>query len=76
MATSAYINTGTYVMNKEIVRYIPKNKAVSLEKDVLPKLISAGKKISVFKTDTFFIDIGTPESYKEAEKILTTKGLV
>jgi NDP-sugar pyrophosphorylase family protein len=75
IATGGYINTGVYVMNKEILHYIPKNRTVSLEKNILPKLISAGESIFVYKADAFFIDIGTPESYRDAERILTAKNL-
>ena len=55
-------------LKKKIFRYI-KNKNLSLEEDIFPKLmkkrIISGK---VFKK--FFIDIGTPNSFKRAKKEL------
>ena len=62
------INGGIYFFKKQIFKYI-KNKNLSLEEDVLPDLIR-NKRISgkIFKD--FFIDIGTPNDFKIAKKVL------
>ena len=64
---SNLINGGIYVLNKEIFRYIPKDKPISLEKEVFPKLINSNRFYGVsFKN--YFIDIGIPKAYKKLQE--------
>ena len=60
-------------LKKKILKFV-KNKNSSLENDILPKLIKkdllSGK---VF--NNFFLDIGTPNDYKKAKKLLYKKFL-
>ena len=62
------MNAGVYFFKKKILKFI-KNKNLSLENDILPKLIENGK-ISGIKTNKFFIDIGVPKNFKNANKVL------
>jgi len=62
---SGWINAGVYVLNREIIERIPVGQAVSLERDVLPDLVAARTAFGF--PGGRFIDIGTPESYAEAE---------
>jgi NDP-sugar pyrophosphorylase family protein len=62
---SGWINAGIYCLNRELIAAIPGNSNISLEKDLFPTLI--GKEFFAFKQDEKFIDIGTPNSYKDAE---------
>jgi D-glycero-alpha-D-manno-heptose 1-phosphate guanylyltransferase len=61
-----FINGGIYVINRDIVKYIPEGK-ISLEEHVLPLLkkdnLLYGK---VF--DAFFLDIGLPKDYLWIDK--------
>jgi len=62
-ANSNLINGGIYVLNKEIFRYILKDKSISLEKEVFPKLIESNRFYGIsFKN--YFIDIGIPKAYE------------
>ena len=63
-----YINSGVCIMNKKISDYI--QSAYSLEIDLFPNLISK-KLISSKKYDSFFLDIGIPETLKAAEKLMS-----
>tara|TARA_Y100000588_G_scaffold389896_1_gene493861 strand:+ start:2302 stop:3084 length:783 start_codon:yes stop_codon:yes gene_type:complete len=65
---SGLVNTGVYCMSKEILEWIPKAPA-SLERDVLPKLLSEGL-IQGMVYDSPFIDIGTPEDFNRAPSFL------
>jgi NDP-sugar pyrophosphorylase family protein len=47
---------------------IPPNKKFSLEEDFFPKIIN--KRFYGYITEETFIDIGTPERYKKAKKLL------
>lgn len=63
-----FINAGIYLLSKNILSLIPPNKKFSLEYDILPKIIN--KSFFGYTTNRRFIDIGTPEKYKEAKLIL------
>ncbi len=60
--SEGYINAGVYIFEKRILDYIPPNKRVSLEKDILPSILGK-EKIYGFLVDGYFIDIGIPEDY-------------
>jgi NDP-sugar pyrophosphorylase family protein len=65
-APSRFINAGFYIMQKEILRYIPEGFTM-LEKHVFPAIAKQGKLYGCkFKGQWF--DIGTIDRYKEAIK--------
>jgi len=55
------VNMGVYIIDPVILNYIPKNKEYSLEKELVPDLISKGIKCYGFCFQSLFMDIGTPE---------------
>ena len=59
------INAGVYIMNTSTIHKIPKKTPCSLEYDFFPKMV--GKGICGYETKGKFIDIGSPESYAQAE---------
>ena len=61
------INAGVYMVNTSIIQKISKKVPCSLEYDFFPKMVGRG--ICGYETKGKFIDIGTPESYSEAEII-------
>ncbi len=60
--TAGTINGGIYYMTTQIFDYIPEGK-VSLENDVIPKLLKQNCNISGVVNEGYFIDIGIPEDY-------------
>ena len=66
---SAWINAGVYLLNNEMLKFLPKENSFSLEREYFPSLV--GKGLYGYKTNGHFIDIGTPESFEEAEKLLS-----
>ena len=68
----AWINAGIYLINKKLLLEIEENKESSLEHDYFPKWISYD--IGAYKTNSKFIDIGTPESYEEAQEFFEELG--
>lgn len=56
------INGGIYCIDAEVRRMIPVGN-VSLEKEILPKLVNNG--LYAFENEGFFVDIGTPRSLSE-----------
>jgi mannose-1-phosphate guanylyltransferase len=68
-APSNLINAGIYVLSPEIFSYIPKGKAVSMEREVFPKLAEQGTlRGHIFHG--LWIDIGKPEEYLQTNKML------
>jgi len=68
-APSKLINAGTYVLSPKIFDYIPPGRAVSLEREVFPKL-AENKALYGKKIDGLWIDIGKPEEFLQTNKIL------
>jgi len=63
---SKLINAGVYVLEPEILKYIPPGKAM-LETEVFPKLCAEGKLVG-YPFDGQWFDTGTPEAYERAIK--------
>jgi mannose-1-phosphate guanylyltransferase len=68
-APTNLINAGIYVLNPKIFQYIPKGKAVSMEREVFPKLVAESELYGhVFQS--LWMDIGKPAEYLQTNKIL------
>ena len=63
----ANINMGCYVMEPDVLKYIPKNKPYGMD-DMIKKAMSKKKKVNGFITKKGFTDIGNKESYKKASE--------
>jgi len=57
-------NAGVYVFEKTILDNVPENREFSLEKDLIPDLLSKGFRVMGFITENQFIDMGVPETYE------------
>jgi mannose-1-phosphate guanylyltransferase len=68
-APSNLINAGAYILSPEVFTYIPEGKAVSIEREVFPKLAEEGKLCGHY-IEGLWIDIGKPHEYLEANKIV------
>lgn len=64
--TTQLINAGVYVMNADVLKYIPKTGAPHLE-DVFEKLSQDGK-LAGFPFDGKWFEVSTPENYERAIK--------
>jgi NDP-sugar pyrophosphorylase family protein len=62
------VNGGVYVLDREVLQWIPPHRAVSLEREIFPALI--GKRLYGYATRGFFIDIGVPEDFQRAQSEL------
>ena len=56
------INAGSYVFHPSIIETIAADTVVSVERDVFPSLVAAGKKIYGYVEDAYWLDIGTPRA--------------
>lgn len=66
--SSGLINAGIYVMERNIGKTIPEHRVYSLENDFFPQFVGRGLYAVVGKPP--FIDIGTPESFAEADEFI------
>lgn len=71
MAPSNLISAGIYVFEKEVLDYIPEGK-VSTENEVFPILAREGK-LYGYEAHGMWVDIGVPESYLEANRMILKK---
>jgi len=58
------VNMGCYVMERDILSFIPKNKPYGMD-DVIKKAISKRKNVNSILTKKRFIDIGDKETYEK-----------
>ena len=66
----AWINAGVYVLAPAALADVPPGQAVSLEREVFPRLVARGDLASVRFPDAPFLDIGTPDDYARAADVL------
>ncbi|MEJ2499677.1 MAG: sugar phosphate nucleotidyltransferase [Campylobacterales bacterium] len=66
------INTGIYVIEPEILDYIPKHENFDFAKDLFPLLMREGVPLMAGYADGYWRDVGNPESYRDVyEDILS-----
>ena len=69
---SKYMNGGVYFINKKLLQKNNYKNARSIETEVIPDLIDK-KKVSGFKSDNFFLDIGTYKNLNFGKNKLHSK---
>jgi len=68
------INTGIYIIEPEILEYIPANENFDFAKDLFPLLMKKEIKLMAHSLEGYWRDVGNPESYREVyEDILSNK---
>jgi mannose-1-phosphate guanylyltransferase len=68
-APTNLINAGVYVLSPEVFDYIPKGKHVSMEREIFPIFV-AKKKLFGYPFRGLWMDIGKPQEYLEANKVV------
>jgi mannose-1-phosphate guanylyltransferase len=61
------INAGLYVLEPEVLGLVPPERAVSIERDVFPRLADEGSVYGI-ALDGYWLDVGTPEAYLQAHR--------
>jgi len=67
---SSLRNAGVYAVSPQIFDFIPADTKISLEKEIIPSLLKTKRAVNLFEINKSFIDIGSPQSYHEAQKLL------
>lgn len=63
-AVPGEINAGAYVLERSVLDLVPAGRAVSIEREVFPRLVGEG--LCARLLDGYWMDIGTPERYLQA----------
>jgi mannose-1-phosphate guanylyltransferase len=61
------INAGLYVLEPEVLDLVPAGRAVSIEREVFPRLAAEGAVYGI-ALPGYWLDVGTPESYLQAHR--------
>jgi D-glycero-alpha-D-manno-heptose 1-phosphate guanylyltransferase len=64
------ISAGIYLLRDSLVRLFPSTLPLSFEQEVFPQLIARGVLLKVCAVEAPFLDIGTPESLRQAESFV------
>jgi mannose-1-phosphate guanylyltransferase/phosphomannomutase len=72
---AVWSNGSFYIIEPEVLEELQPDIPTDFARDVFPSLIKKGKRLSVFPTSGYFLDIGTLETLKKAEEDLQ-KGLL
>ncbi|SMO48769.1 mannose-1-phosphate guanylyltransferase / phosphomannomutase [Balnearium lithotrophicum] len=59
------INTGIYVIEPEVLDYIPENVPFDFSKDLFPLLMEKGITLYGFESEGYWKDVGNPDAYRE-----------
>jgi NDP-sugar pyrophosphorylase family protein len=65
-ATSNWINAGTYIMEPDVLAGIPARQRWSVERAVFPGLLRDGRPLYGYRSNAYWMDIGTPDKYLQA----------
>jgi len=63
-AVPGEINAGAYVLDRSVLDLVPVEQAVSIEREVFPKLVGDG--LCGLLLEGYWMDIGTPDRYLQA----------
>lgn len=61
--TTNMINAGIYIIEPSVLGYIPPSTPSTVERHLFPLLLEKGEPILSYPSDSYWIDIGTPEKY-------------
>lgn len=64
-APTNLINAGTYVLEPSVLTLIPEGRAVSIERETFPSLVSCAA-LFALASDGYWVDAGTPATYLQA----------
>jgi NDP-sugar pyrophosphorylase family protein len=65
-APSHWINAGTYVLEPSVLERIPPRLTVSIERETFPRMLDRRGRLLALQSDAYWIDIGTPGKYIDA----------
>jgi mannose-1-phosphate guanylyltransferase len=66
-APTNLINAGIYILDPAVLRGVPQGIPCMFEHHLFPTLLSEGAAVFAYPTSDYWIDIGTPEKYRQVQ---------
>ena len=67
------VNSGIYIFSQKIFKYIEKPEKLSLEHDIVSKMLENNEAIYSYKSTEYIKDMGTPERYEAVNRDFENK---
>ncbi len=67
---SNLVNSGIYVLERKVLDNIPKNRKFDFARDLFPLLLRKKLPLYGIEVSGYWFDVGTPESYRNADEYL------
>lgn len=61
------VNTGTYILEPEVLKFLPESEECDFSKDLFPLLLEKGESMYGYVADGYWCDVGNLEAYREAQ---------
>ncbi|MDA0866387.1 MAG: mannose-1-phosphate guanyltransferase [Cyanobacteria bacterium] len=61
------VNTGTYILEPEVLDYLPADQECDFSKDLFPLLLEKGEPMYGYVADGYWCDVGHLDAYREAQ---------
>ncbi len=61
------VNTGTYIFEPEVLKYLPTNKEVDFSNDLFPKLLAMQEPMFGYVAEGYWCDVGNLDTYRESQ---------
>ncbi|HEY9887704.1 MAG TPA: mannose-1-phosphate guanyltransferase [Candidatus Obscuribacterales bacterium] len=61
------VNTGTYILEPEVLDYLPTNQETDFSKDLFPLLLDKGEAMYGYVAEGYWCDVGHLDAYREAQ---------
>jgi mannose-1-phosphate guanylyltransferase/phosphomannomutase len=61
------VNTGTYILEPEVLNYLPANQEQDFSKDLFPLMLSKGDPLYGYIAEGYWCDVGHLEAYRQAQ---------
>jgi mannose-1-phosphate guanylyltransferase/phosphomannomutase len=61
------VNTGTYILEPEVLDYLPANQETDFSKDLFPLLLDKGEPMFGYVAEGYWCDIGHLDAFREAQ---------
>jgi mannose-1-phosphate guanylyltransferase/phosphomannomutase len=61
------VNTGTYILEPEVLQYLPEAEECDFSKDLFPLLLEKGEPMYGYIAEGYWCDVGHLEAYREAQ---------
>ncbi len=61
------VNTGTYILEPEVLKYLPTNEECDFSKDLFPLLLEKGEPMYGYIAEGYWCDVGHLDAYRAAQ---------